>query len=306
MSRRKDESPKSQKTLLSFFKPKTDESATTGARDKTPSSVSPVSSKKHILEDDTPTLNDSSTPRDRSTWKRARTNRKPTSNPVKDVRNVEESLFPDELETHVPHLAQELPSTPPSSTALMPIHQNDSSPSSGAAKKQAPVKTSPFLSQFGYQASDGGMDQENRETIDVEEQKAKDELREKFLKKLGNLAAPKVDQDVGQRSTARRRRIIAPESDEEETEATAEQEAVTDKRPIGKASSRRSKARADEATGEPEEDGSKKTPTKYTPLEKQYIEIKEQNPDAILCIEVGYKFRFFGRDAEVNTRMDVT
>ncbi|KAK3826144.1 MAG: muts domain V-domain-containing protein [Benniella sp.] len=307
MTRRKDESPKSQKTLLSFFKPKTDESATTGTRDKTPSSVSPVGSKKHMLEDDTPTLNDSSAPRDRSTWKRARTNKKPISNPVKDVRNVEESLFPDELETHVPHLAQELPSPPPSSTALMPIHQNDSSPSPGPAKKQAPVKTSPFLSQFGYQASDGGMDQENRETIDVEEQKAKDELREKFLKKLGNLAAPKVDQDVGQRLTARRRRIIVPESDEEDTEATAEQEAVTDKQSSAKTSSRRPKARAatsqaDEATDEPEEDGSKKTPTKYTPLEKQFIEIKKQNPDAILCIEVGYKFRFFGRDAEIASR----
>lgn len=43
----------------------------------------------------------------------------------------------------------------------------------------------------------------------------------------------------------------------------------------------------------------KKTKTKYTPLELQYIEIKEQNPDAILLVECGYKYRFFGSDAEV-------
>lgn len=33
------------------------------------------------------------------------------------------------------------------------------------------------------------------------------------------------------------------------------------------------------------------------------MEIKEQNKDTILCVECGYKYRFFGEDAEV--RLDV-
>ncbi|OAQ26028.1 hypothetical protein K457DRAFT_79658 [Linnemannia elongata AG-77] len=40
----------------------------------------------------------------------------------------------------------------------------------------------------------------------------------------------------------------------------------------------------------------------YTPLEQQYLDIKGQYPDALLCIEVGYKYRFFDKDAEIASR----
>ena len=43
----------------------------------------------------------------------------------------------------------------------------------------------------------------------------------------------------------------------------------------------------------------KRTKTKYTPLEQQYVELKEKNPDTLLFVECGYKYRFFGEDAEV-------
>ncbi|XP_064452366.1 DNA mismatch repair protein Msh3 isoform X3 [Mirounga angustirostris] len=43
----------------------------------------------------------------------------------------------------------------------------------------------------------------------------------------------------------------------------------------------------------------KRTKSIYTPLELQYIELKQQQKDAILCVECGYKYRFFGEDAEV-------
>ena len=39
--------------------------------------------------------------------------------------------------------------------------------------------------------------------------------------------------------------------------------------------------------------------TKFTPLERQFVELKKQYPDTLLLIEVGYKFRFFGEDARV-------
>jgi DNA mismatch repair protein MSH3 len=41
----------------------------------------------------------------------------------------------------------------------------------------------------------------------------------------------------------------------------------------------------------------------YTPLEQQYLAIKRQHPDAILAIEVGYKYKFFGEDAETAARV---
>ncbi|XP_063151550.1 DNA mismatch repair protein Msh3 [Candoia aspera] len=43
----------------------------------------------------------------------------------------------------------------------------------------------------------------------------------------------------------------------------------------------------------------KTTKTVYTPLELQFLELKKQYKDAILCIECGYKYRFFGDDAEI-------
>ncbi|XP_067425319.1 DNA mismatch repair protein Msh3 [Emydura macquarii macquarii] len=46
----------------------------------------------------------------------------------------------------------------------------------------------------------------------------------------------------------------------------------------------------------------KRTKSIYTPLELQVIEMKEQYKDAILCVECGYKYRFFGEDAEIAAR----
>ncbi|KFW08621.1 DNA mismatch repair protein Msh3, partial [Fulmarus glacialis] len=43
----------------------------------------------------------------------------------------------------------------------------------------------------------------------------------------------------------------------------------------------------------------KRTKSIYTPLELQFIEMKKQYKDAVLCVECGYKYRFFGEDAEI-------
>ena len=37
----------------------------------------------------------------------------------------------------------------------------------------------------------------------------------------------------------------------------------------------------------------------YTPLELQFVEVKSNYPDVILFVECGYRYRFFGQDAEV-------
>ncbi|XP_037114435.1 DNA mismatch repair protein Msh3 isoform X1 [Syngnathus acus] len=41
----------------------------------------------------------------------------------------------------------------------------------------------------------------------------------------------------------------------------------------------------------------------YTPLEQQVIQLKEQHKDALLAVECGYKYRFFGDDAEIAAKV---
>ncbi|KAM7415952.1 hypothetical protein PAMA_018156 [Pampus argenteus] len=44
---------------------------------------------------------------------------------------------------------------------------------------------------------------------------------------------------------------------------------------------------------------SKRSKSVYTPLEQQVIQLKQQHKDALLAVECGYKYRFFGEDAEI-------
>ncbi|CDH49460.1 dna mismatch repair protein msh3 [Lichtheimia corymbifera JMRC:FSU:9682] len=45
------------------------------------------------------------------------------------------------------------------------------------------------------------------------------------------------------------------------------------------------------------------TPQAYSPLELQVLELKRKHPGVLLAIEVGYKFRFFGEDAKIASRV---
>ncbi|KAM0945139.1 putative DNA mismatch repair protein MutS/MSH [Dioscorea sansibarensis] len=42
---------------------------------------------------------------------------------------------------------------------------------------------------------------------------------------------------------------------------------------------------------------------KYTPLELQILDLKSKHPDVLLMVEVGYKYRFFGDDAEIAAKV---
>lgn len=46
---------------------------------------------------------------------------------------------------------------------------------------------------------------------------------------------------------------------------------------------------------------SRRSKSTYTPLEQQVIQLKQQHKDVLLAVECGYKYRFFGEDAEVRT-----
>ncbi|KAJ2753223.1 Mismatch repair protein msh3, partial [Coemansia sp. BCRC 34490] len=47
----------------------------------------------------------------------------------------------------------------------------------------------------------------------------------------------------------------------------------------------------------------RKRGVKYTPLETQVLDAKEEHPDMLLAVEVGYKYRFFGEDARIASRV---
>ncbi|KAI9315240.1 muts domain V-domain-containing protein [Dichotomocladium elegans] len=44
-------------------------------------------------------------------------------------------------------------------------------------------------------------------------------------------------------------------------------------------------------------------PQDYSPLELQVLDLKKKHPGVLLAIEVGYKFRFFGEDAKIASRV---
>ncbi|KAL6291484.1 hypothetical protein ACE6H2_008994 [Prunus campanulata] len=51
------------------------------------------------------------------------------------------------------------------------------------------------------------------------------------------------------------------------------------------------------------EPSSPNPPAKFTPLEQQVVDLKKRYPDVLLMVEVGYKYRFFGQDAEIAARV---
>ena len=72
-------------------------------------------------------------------------------------------------------------------------------------------------------------------------------------------------------------------------------------------------ALADRAGGQRSNDTAVDTPhtclsrigsdVQYTPMEQQYLAIKAKHPDAVLFMECGYKYRFFGQDAEIASKV---
>ncbi len=99
-------------------------------------------------------------------------------------------------------------------------------------------------------------------------------LHEKFVKKLG---APDAIAQIKRRNWQIDNETAA--LDEEDAEAGADEDDEPPPPPKGR--------RKGAKTG------------KLTPMELQFLEIKRKHMDAILIVEVGYKFKFFGEDARI-------
>eukprot|EP00742_Colponemidia_sp_Colp-10_P010444 GILJ01011467.1.p1 GENE.GILJ01011467.1~~GILJ01011467.1.p1 ORF type:complete len:1188 (+),score=212.58 GILJ01011467.1:2-3565(+) len=58
-------------------------------------------------------------------------------------------------------------------------------------------------------------------------------------------------------------------------------------------------------SGKPKPTATNKRKTKsiYTPLEQQYLKFRAEQPDAMLLVECGYKYRFFDKDAQIASQV---
>lgn len=128
-----------------------------------------------------------------------------------------------------------------------------------------------IAAQYRYDSSQPSSTMEVDTELDPALQRKKQQLREKFVKKLGRIELPRPSQDDEG----------AHPGEEGGDEEDAEPAAPVTKRGKGKAVA------------------SKKSGPKLTPLEKQVVDIKKKHPDTVLIVEVGYKFRFFGEDARI-------
>ncbi|KAI1315723.1 Mismatch repair protein msh3 [Mortierella claussenii] len=317
-----------QKTLLSFFKPKSNLSP----REQDAAPASPPSSSnraKRSISADHDTLQLESASRKRRTLQSNPTHTAhhhvpskhfapsgstpPSSSSFSFSSASSSSLFPEGFTSEMQHHQHALlssPAGPSTGPDLTDSTIDTETPSIQVKPAKNPLVNS--LSRFGYQPDSMEIDQDSIGSLEAGNEQARDTRRKKFLQKLGNMdqkASHVTEETSSRQSTRSRRRLIVSES-EDEGEHTSKlvddneyiQDAATT-RPTSRSSvkgAQPSPGTAASTTAAVNRSSSSKKSLKspYTPLEKQFVEIKAQYPDAILCIEVGYKFRFFGEDAE--------
>ena len=158
------------------------------------------------------------------------------------------------------------------------LNVNGTTLSSIAANGVKKPKVSERTSKYLFSSSPT-RDEENLE-VDDEAQRQKDKLHQKFVKKLGR---PDSIAEI-----KRRNWHITEETEEAQLGAEEEDDAEEEEDMAPKAASKGKKGVA-----------GKKGSSKLTPMEKQVLEIKRNNMDTLLVVEVGYKFRFFGDDARI-------
>ena len=88
---------------------------------------------------------------------------------------------------------------------------------------------------------------------------------------------------------------------EQTLRSTASLDSIKDVFSYTRTKSTPSSSRSDKPSGKSRSRSTKPGKSDYTPLEQQFMEIKEQYADAILFVECGYRYRFFGEDAEVSS-----
>ncbi|OQO09001.1 hypothetical protein B0A48_05892 [Cryoendolithus antarcticus] len=143
---------------------------------------------------------------------------------------------------------------------------------SAGGKAKVTARTSKYLFSNSGLATQPG---EEHPDDDEETRLLKERLHQKFRKKLGR---PDSIAEI------KRRNHFISEDTQGGGEAGEEAE-EDDPEPAPKSKGRKGAA-------------APKGRDKLTPLEKQVLAIKHKHPDTLLVVEVGYKFKFFGTDAQ--------
>lgn len=136
-------------------------------------------------------------------------------------------------------------------------------------------RTSKYIFSSSPPATD---ENESTEEDAAAAQKRKQELHKKFVKKLGR---PDAFAEL------RKRNKVVDETAKEGKDAEGREQ---DEEESPKQPPKGKKATASKRAG------------KLTPMEKQYLDIKRKHLDAILVVEVGYKFQFYGEDARIASK----
>ncbi|RAH51079.1 mismatch repair protein MSH3 [Aspergillus brunneoviolaceus CBS 621.78] len=156
---------------------------------------------------------------------------------------------------------------------------NGSKTGSSVIEEHIPVSQSSQrtdLSRFASSPATGSGTQRHQESEPTEakqRQKELEDLHQKFVRRLGG-----ADCLIGINRHATG--VTDVVSTEDAAEGEEDEDLAPTPPPRGKSAS-------------------KKGASKLTPMERQVIDIKCKHKDAVLVVEVGYKFRFFGEDARI-------
>jgi DNA mismatch repair protein MSH3 len=249
--------PKQQRTIASFFTPKTVNSLSAS---KKPETQSNESTSAYIQS---PNLYDAESEDEALTSARL-----PSRSPKRPLAED-----PDAINNGLERSNKRAKGDDDGSLVVIEkqTHQPGTSTVSPAVSKS---KISPRTEHYIYDGSSqnaAGPATIQDEEADAVVRSQKEELHRKFVKKLGH------PDSIAQ---IKRRNWQITEETEQLDEEDGEADEAEDETPAP-AKGRRKGAK----TG------------KLTPMELQMLEIKRKHMDAILIVEVGYKFKFFGEDA---------
>ncbi|KXT10220.1 hypothetical protein AC579_3738 [Pseudocercospora musae] len=141
-------------------------------------------------------------------------------------------------------------------------------------------KATKRTSKYAFGSSSGATTGVNQDEVDDEEtRKLKERLHQNFVKKLGR--------PDSMANIKRRDGFITEETQAEEEGADDEDAEDEEHEPAPKKCRRAPASRK----------------VKLTPLEQRIVELKRKHSDALLVVEVGYKYRLFGEDARVAAKV---
>lgn len=155
----------------------------------------------------------------------------------------------------------------------------DLHPAPVPSKQSGKARASERTSKYAFSSSPAFHDDD--QVDDEATKRRKEALHKKFVKKLGR---PDSIAEIKRRRWQETDEITSNQLDPDDEEAS-------DEAPVEKPPAKGKKGIA-----------VKKNGSKLTPMEKQYLDIKRAHLDAILIVEVGYKFKFFGEDSRVAAR----